>query len=177
MLVNALLGHPIRTRGVTLLELLIVVTILALLLGIALPSAQDLIERNRLKAAAQALAEDLQWTRSEAIKRNRVLGFSVDTGHWCYGVTEQPTGCDCRLTPDSEGACRLKRVLGETFPGTRVTSTLSLTRFEPRRATAINGSLTLTSPSGASIRVVLSRLGRVRFCTPNDGLPGYDSCG
>ncbi|NVZ08365.1 GspH/FimT family pseudopilin [Allochromatium humboldtianum] len=177
MLVKAPIGRAARLRGVTLLELLIVVTILALLLGIALPSAQDLIERNRLKAAAHALAEDLQWTRSEAIKRNRVLGFSVDTEHWCYGVTDRPTGCDCRLTPDSEEACRIKRVLGETFPGTRITSTLSLTRFEPRRATAINGSLTLSSPSGAEIRVVLSRLGRVRFCTPNAGLPGYDACG
>ena len=83
----------------------------------------------------------------------------------------------CRLTPDSDGACRLKRVLGASFAGTEITSTLNLTRFEPRRATAINGSLTLTSPSGASIRVVLSRLGRVRFCTPNAGLPGYDACG
>jgi type IV fimbrial biogenesis protein FimT len=177
MLVKAPIEQYARTRGVTLLELLIVVTILALLLGIALPATQALIERNRLKAAAHALAEDLQWTRSEAIKRNRVLGFSVDTGYWCYGVTEQATGCDCRLTPDSEGACRLKRILGEDFPGMRIASTLSLTRFEPRRATAINGSLTLTSPSGASIRVVLSRLGRVRFCTPSNDLPGYESCG
>lgn len=177
MLVKIATGRSSRLRGVTLLELLIVVTILALLLGIALPATQDLIERNQLKSAAHALAEDLQWTRSEAIKRNRVLGFSIDTEHWCYGVTDSLTGCDCRLTPDSDGACQLKRVLGEAFPGTRITSTLSLTRFEPRRATAINGSLTLTSPSGSAIRVMLSRLGRVRFCTPNSDLPGYDSCG
>lgn len=177
MLVKSTIGRASRMRGLTLLELLVAITILALLLGIALPAMQDLIERNRLKAAAQALAEDLQWARSEAIKRNRVLGFSIDTEHWCYGVTDQVAGCDCRLTPDSDGACRLKRVLGASFAGTGITSTLTLTRFEPRRATAINGSLTLTSPSGASIRVVLSRLGRVRFCTPNNDLPGYASCG
>jgi type IV fimbrial biogenesis protein FimT len=177
MLVKLPIGRASRMRGLTLLELLVVITILALLLGIALPATQDLIERNRLKAAAQALAEDLQWARSEAIKRNRVLGFSVDTAHWCYGIVDSQTGCDCRRAPETEGACALKRVLGEVFSGVRLESTLSLTRFEPRRATAINGSLTLTSPSGASIRVVLSRLGRVRFCTPGNALLGYESCG
>lgn len=176
MLVNPATGRFAHTRGLTLLELLIVITILALLLGLSLPPMQDLIERNRLKAAAHALAEDLQWTRSEAIKRNRTLGFSIDTQHWCYGVIDRESGCDCRQTPGSENACSLKRVLGEAFPGVRLDANLSLTRFEPRRATAVNGSLTLTSPRGSSLRVVLSRLGRVRFCTPGVGLPGYEPC-
>ncbi|MTW21807.1 GspH/FimT family pseudopilin [Allochromatium palmeri] len=177
MLVRLARGRLARMRGVTLLELLIVIAILGLLLGVALPAMQDLIERNRLKAAAHALAEDLQWARSEAIKRNRPLGFSIDTGHWCYGVAPEESGCDCRRTPGVAGSCSLKRVLGDAFPGVRLESTLSLTRFEPRRATAINGSLTLTSPSGSSLKVVLSRLGRVRFCTPTQDLAGYDACG
>ena len=178
MLVRPTQSAPLAAeRGLTLLELIASLAILALLLTIAVPSLRSLIERNQLRAAAQAIAEDLQWTRSESIKRNRALEFRVNREHWCYGIDERGSGCDCRLPPTLAGACSLKRVLGEDFPGIRLESTFGATHFEPRRATAVNGSLTLASASGSALRVVLSRLGRVRLCTPTNDLPGYDSCG
>ncbi|WP_242470787.1 GspH/FimT family pseudopilin [Thiocystis violacea] len=168
---------PRPAKGLTLLELIVAIAILALLLAVAVPSMGTMIARNRLKAAAHAVAEDLQWTRSEAIKRNRVLQFSLDLDHWCYGVDEPGALCDCRAPSGAARACSLKRVSGVDFPGVRLDATFTATRFEPRRATALNGSLALTSSQGSAIRVVLSRLGRVRLCTSSGDLPGYDSCG
>ena len=169
-------GQPCSARGLTLLEVLVTITILALLLAIALPSMQDMLTRNRLKSAAQAIAEDLQWTRSEAIKRNRTLRLSLDLEHWCYGVQTWDHPCDCRLPPETASGCPLKRVSGEDFPGIRLDATFKATRFEPRRATADNGSLTLTASQGMALRVVLSRLGRVRLCAPAKDVPGYEPC-
>ena len=166
--------------GFTLLELLIVVSVLTILLAIAIPSMQALLTRNHLKAAAQALAEDLQWTRSESIARNQMLRVVFDMNHWCYGIDEDASAtahCDCRLSPGETGACSLKQVSGAAFPGIDLTGTFIATRFEPRRATAINGSLTLTAATGPALRVVLSRLGRVRICSLADSVAGYEPCG
>nr|WP_280818838.1 GspH/FimT family pseudopilin [Thiorhodococcus minor] len=166
-----------RQAGLTLLELITVVAILALLMGVAVPSMHEMLDRNRLKAAAQAVAEDLQWARSEAIKRNRPIALSLHPSTWCYGVTlASDLGCDCRGDQDAPNGCELKRVSGTDYPGIRLSATFDRTTFEPRRATARNGSLSLQSSRGAAIKVILSRLGRVRLCSPNDTLPGYGDC-
>lgn len=63
-----------RQTGLTMIELMIVVTIAAILAGIAIPSFSDLINRTRLTSTMSQLTSDLNRARSEAIKRNsRVL--------------------------------------------------------------------------------------------------------
>lgn len=170
------LPHPC-TSGFTLLELMVAVSVSVILLALAIPSMQSMLSRNHLKAAAQSIAEDLQWARSEAIKRNRVIRVSIDTDQWCYGIDQNDASdCDCRLNAGETGACALKRQSGADFPGIRLAATFSGTSFEPYRATANNGSLTLTSTQGSRLRVVLSRLGRIRICAPSGPIAGYLSC-
>jgi type IV fimbrial biogenesis protein FimT len=168
---------------------MLTITVLAVLVTIGVPAMQDLLARNRVKMAAQALADDLQWARGETIRRNRELYLTIDSDAWCYGVAEIQ-GCDCRLTDPSDGsACALrtadqpvlKTVSGAAFPGVRVTQTSfgghpAWARFEPRRATARAGSLTFASDQGAELKVVLSLLGRVRLCSPQGSVPGYPPC-
>ena len=164
-------------RGLTLLELMIAIAVMVVLIALAIPGMRALLTRNHLKAAAQALAEDLQWTRTEALERNRALRVSFDVRHWCYGIDLADKGhCDCRLPTTHSGACQLKRQPGSDFPGITLAATFGGTSFEPRRATAGNGSMTLSATSGHSLRVVLSRLGRVRICAPAGEVPGYPPC-
>jgi type IV fimbrial biogenesis protein FimT len=164
--------------GFTLLELLLVVSVLAILMLIAVPSMRSMLTRNYLKAAAQSIAEDLQWTRSEAIKRNRMLRVTFDVNQWCYGIDEEGSAdCDCRLSPDATGACALQRRSGADFPGISLAATFSGTSFDPRRATSNNGTLTLTAAQGPTLKVVLSRLGRVRICSAAGVFAGYAACG
>jgi prepilin-type N-terminal cleavage/methylation domain-containing protein len=55
--------------GVTLLELMFAVAVLALILGIGVPSFGDFVRNSRMSAAANDLITDLSVARSEAVKR------------------------------------------------------------------------------------------------------------
>ncbi len=56
--------------GFTAVELLVAVAVLAIMVGIGLPSLMTFIERGRVDAAADDLAQSLRYARSEAVTRN-----------------------------------------------------------------------------------------------------------
>ncbi|MDF1587694.1 MAG: GspH/FimT family pseudopilin [Gammaproteobacteria bacterium] len=83
----------VRQKGFTLMELMIVIAIIAILAALALPSFQSIIEKRRLAGAAENLFADLQYARSEAIKRNSTIELDVTTGaNWSYQVDDGSGG-------------------------------------------------------------------------------------
>jgi type IV fimbrial biogenesis protein FimT len=69
---------------------MVVIGLIAILLGIAAPSVQNLTQSARMSAQANDLLADLAMARSEAIKRNvRVAICSSSTGLACTGGTPQ----------------------------------------------------------------------------------------
>lgn len=80
-----------KQSGFTLIELMVTISILAILLGIGVPSFRATIEGNRIATVTNDLVGALQFARSEAIKRstNVVLCSSSDqascSGSWVDG--------------------------------------------------------------------------------------------
>jgi type IV fimbrial biogenesis protein FimT len=72
--------------GFTLIELMVVLTVLAILASIGVPSFRELIASQRVKDAGSTLQSALLLTRSEALKRNTTIALVPATaGQWNAG--------------------------------------------------------------------------------------------
>lgn len=59
-----------KIRGFTLLELMVVVSVVAILLAIAAPSFRPLIQSNAMSSTVNTFLSDLRYARNESIKRS-----------------------------------------------------------------------------------------------------------
>jgi len=141
-----------------------VLAVLSVLVALALPPSTALLQRQRLAAAAEALAGDLAEARFQAASRGQVLHLASSGGPvWCWSVAIS-AGCDCS---DLQATCHLKAVHAVDYPGVRMTEALQA-RLDPSGA-GFSGSATLASPHGDLLRVELTPMGRPRVCAPGSG--------
>jgi len=66
-------------RGVTLVELVVTLAVLALLISLGMPSFADWIQNMRLRSTGESLSGILQLARSEAIRKNDTVILQVTT--------------------------------------------------------------------------------------------------
>lgn len=62
-----------HSRGFTLVEVLVVMTITAILLAFAIPSFQTMIRNNRISGASNSMLAAMDLARSEAVRRSTVV--------------------------------------------------------------------------------------------------------
>lgn len=73
------------TRGFTLVELIVAMSVLALIATLAVPMYGDIVAANRTRAAAYSLVSDLALARSEAVKRNAAVSVLPLGAGWQAG--------------------------------------------------------------------------------------------
>ncbi|WP_197023893.1 GspH/FimT family pseudopilin [Microbulbifer sp. HZ11] len=76
-----------RQRGLTLIELMITLAVLAVIVAIAVPNFNTMIQNNRSLSLGEELASALNYARSEAVKRStRVTLCGSTDGSACNGA-------------------------------------------------------------------------------------------
>lgn len=190
--------HITQSAGFTLVELMVTLVVLAVLISLAVP-ALDQVERRRIIAAAQSIADQIQMARSESIKQGRDLFFVGKNGNgtWCVGLSDRAS-CDCAAQADDDNACTVPsgrgdgRVLhtltGDAFSGVSMSDADVEMLFDGTRGVALStdrsplssdGSRTFTLTSdrrGFEMRVGASLVGRPVICAVDGVLGRYEKC-
>lgn len=71
------MSRNLKNKGFTLVELLIVLTLVAVIAGFAIPSFSQLVANNRVATTTNSLVGVLNYARSESIKRGRVVEITA----------------------------------------------------------------------------------------------------
>jgi type IV fimbrial biogenesis protein FimT len=94
-----------RQTGVSLMELMVVIAILAILLTVGLPTYRDITNSYRLSAEANGLLGDLMYAREEALKEGQFVTVCVSSnGTTCSGAATWQNGWIIYSNPANNNA-------------------------------------------------------------------------
>jgi type IV fimbrial biogenesis protein FimT len=163
---------PRRWRGLTLIELMIALAVLATLASLAVPEFGRQVSRWKLQAAAERLAADIQEARFEAASRGRPQHLDVHAGaQWCWSVSEVPD-CSC----ESARYCQRERVQAPRSGGVQIERDVQLVISPLADLLPTGDAVRLTNPQGDRLHVLLGPTGRPRICSPDGTRMGYGDC-
>jgi type IV fimbrial biogenesis protein FimT len=171
-----------RNSGFTLIEMMIGITLLAILLAMALPSYRTWIQNAKIRNAAESILDGLQLARSEAVARNSPVEFVLQSGSsWVICTLD---GDDCAETIQSRatGEGSSTSVIVTTTPADE-TKVVFDSLGKPRAATggdlvtAIDVDVdpsVLSAADSRNLRIVLTS--GVKMCDPNVVSPDSRAC-
>lgn len=173
-----LLKRPCRVRGLSLIELMVTLSILAVLGALAAPSFTNMAERMRVSAVTDELVASIHLTRAEAIQRNGAVGMTRLTGTGCPSLPSADVwSCGWQVFVDTdrngskattEPTLQMFRITsGVNVVHSRSTATFTANRWG--QVAGINAFGFVVSPTGTGVSSKATRTicvnsgGRVRI--------------
>lgn len=181
-----------RQRGFTLLEVMIVLTIIGIALTFGLPSMSAWLQSNQIRNAAESVQNGLQVAKAEAVRRNVSVNFTLSslagTGAPDWTVTCATPAADCPGAGMTETEIQ-KYSAQEGAPAARVAAPQATIAFSgmgrvtPLPAATI--TINVTNPNGGAcaadagpmrcLRIQVSPGGQIKMCDP--ALPSTNARG
>lgn len=170
-------------RGLTLIELMLSVSLLALLAVAAVPSFDGFLQRREAVGLSNQIVADLQALRGAALARQEALRFTVRTPALgrggCYALhTGAADACTCDVdTVRCSAGEQLRGVVLQTDGRLLLRANVASMRWDPRQGTVSpTGSIEVITRDGSTLRHVVNLLGRVRVCAGSGTWPGVLAC-
>ena len=168
-----------KHTGFTLIELMVVLSIAAILVSVAIPGFRSLIQNNRLATQANELTGTMNFARGEAIKRGQSVTVCVSTDQaGCTLGTAWAGGWIAFVDVNSNsvfnaGTDTLLRVRGALAGGSTLTGAATAVRYQATGLLGVGaGAYNLLTPgcTGNERRTInitaTGRLGVARTVCP-----------
>ncbi|HZV61159.1 MAG TPA: GspH/FimT family pseudopilin [Methylophilaceae bacterium] len=170
-------------RAFTLVELMVSIVLLGIVLSLALPSYRTFVQNGYIRTTAESIQSGLQLARAEAVGRNTLIEFDLDSdAGWSIGCAVPRQGCpeviqsrDAKegssssivVTPAPAGGTKvIFDNLGATVPAAD-----SLTQIDIDVDPAI-----LSADESRDLRIMIGIGGNSRMCDPNLVAPDTRAC-
>lgn len=144
---------PRAQRGFTLIEAMVVISIMAILAGTSVSSFVWLNQATQIRGATFDLVADLDFARSEAVKRNANIVIAPRNGDWVNGWTIM-FGANLLRTRDAVGGAVgfTAAPANLTFDGGGRASLATVGNFQicPPGGGSVAGRTVRLDPSGLS---------------------------
>lgn len=136
--------------GFSVIELIAVLSVMAIVLVIAVPASNKLLVAYRLNSSARRVQTELQNIKMRAAAENLGFQFAYSAGSGSYSIRR-------------DGNVFVNRPLSD---GVQITQSGTVS-FSPRGTAGAN-RVRLRNSEGACKQVVVSSTGRIRVCNPDD---------
>lgn len=155
---SALIAPRMRSAGVTLIELMVVVAISAILLAVGVPMMTTFVDRNRVATQVNELIADVALTRSEAIaRRGRVIMCRSANPNaddpTCDGAAADWSGGWFVFIDNTAGGTAFNRDVGEAVVRrfTRTSAQVSVTADPSLAGVTVTADGTMWTLAGAPL--------------------------
>lgn len=168
-----------RERGLTLIELLITIIVLAIVAAYGVPNMTGFFEKQRVSGAAHSFLSDIQFARAESIKQNKAVQIEFNAAQWCYGIDDD-TASACSCTTATSTDCTVNGnsyfTSGNDYPNVAASTGITTITFDPVRGTLSPLGTVSFSSGNYSVNVIWGQIGRARLCATAGNSWGYDAC-
>ena len=153
---------PQRTRGFTLIEIMVGLAIMAFLLLMAMPSFKVHLLDTKIRVAAQSYYDGAQLARSEALRRNQDVTLTLSGLNRAWAVAQGGNTIYNKSAEAAEQLSVLASATSVTFNGLGEASVANTVEFQPGNDSACIGG----NGSQRCLNVLISTGGQVRMCDP-----------
>lgn len=161
-----------RQSGFTLIEALVVVTIIAILTSVAFPSFQTWLINSQIRNAAESVSNGLQRARAEAVARNTNIAFTLvpPGSSWSVYYAGVPaSGIDSRSSNEGSTAVTVTALAADLVTAATTVTYNSFGGVAANTpASQALAQVNFAATGGTrTLRVTIGLGGNPRMCDPN----------